>query len=117
MGLIEGALARSKNLASNSVSDVFDFAAEFGYVIARKHGFIDGKKRTAYVVTLLFLRLNGHDLTAPAIERFLVFEKLGRRAYSGRLCQLASASRKKLRKTMNHLIKFFDCIFSNQFVM
>ena len=78
MGLIESALARAKNLASFTASDVFDLAAEYGHVIARNHGFIDGNKRTAYVVTLLFLALNGHDLTAQAVERVLVFEKLGK---------------------------------------
>jgi hypothetical protein len=39
---------------------------------------INGNKRTAYVVTLLFLVLNGHDLAAPAVERVLIFEKLGK---------------------------------------
>jgi death-on-curing protein len=78
MGLIESALARPRNLAGYSVSDVFDLAVEYGYGIARNHGFIDGNKRTAYVVTRLFLVLNGHDLTAKATERVLVFEKLGR---------------------------------------
>ncbi len=77
-GLIESALARPRNLASYSASDIFDLAAEYGYGIARNHGFIDGNKRTAYVVTRIFLVLNGHDLTAPAVERVLVFEKLGR---------------------------------------
>ena len=78
MGLIESALARPINLASYAAPDVFDLAAEYGYGIARNHGFIDGNKRTAYVVTLLFLVLNGHDLTAQAFERVLVFEKLGK---------------------------------------
>ena len=78
MGLIESALARPVNHANYSVSDVFDLAAEYGYGIARNHGFIDGNKRTAYVVTLVFLVLNGHDLTAQAVERVLVFEKLGK---------------------------------------
>jgi len=78
IGLIEIALARPVNLASYSEPDVFDLAAEYGYGIARNHGFIDGNKRTAYVVTLLFLVLNGHDLTAQAVERVLIFEKLGK---------------------------------------
>ena len=78
MGLIESALARPRNLASYSVSDAFELAAEYGYGIARNHGFIDGNKRTAYVVTRLFLVLNGFDLTAKATERVLVFEKLSR---------------------------------------
>jgi death on curing protein len=78
MGLIESALARPMNLASYSGSDVFDLAAEYGCGIARNPGFIDGNKRTAYVVTRVFLVLNGHDLTAPAVERVLVFEKLAK---------------------------------------
>ena len=78
IGLIESALARPVNLDSYSRSDVFDLAAEYGYGIARNHGFIDGNKRTAYVATLVFLVLNGHDLTARAIERVLVFEKLAK---------------------------------------
>ena len=78
MGLIESALAQPRNPASYSASDVFDLAAEYGYGIARNHGFIDGNKRTAYVVTLVFLVLNSHDLTVPAVERVLVFEKLGK---------------------------------------
>lgn len=76
-GLIESTLARPRNLAGHSKSDVFDLAAEYGYGIARSHRFIDGNKRTAYVVTVLFLRLNGHDLTAPAVQRVIAFEKLG----------------------------------------
>jgi death on curing protein len=78
MGLIESALARPMNLAGYSASDIFDLAAEYGYGIARNRGFIDGNKRTAYVVTRVFLVLNGHDLTAPAVERVLVFEKLAK---------------------------------------
>jgi death-on-curing protein len=78
MGLIESALARPGNLASYSESDAFELAAQSGYDIAGNHGFIDGNKRTAYVVTRLFLILNGFDLTAKATERVLVFETLSR---------------------------------------
>ncbi len=80
MGLIESALSRPTNLAIYSTPDVYDLAAAYGYGIARNHGFTDGKKRTAYVVARLFLRLNGFDLTAPAVERVLVFERLGQGA-------------------------------------
>ena len=71
-------MARPKNLETDAATDVFDLAAEYGYGIAHNRSFIDGNKRTAYVVTLLFLVLNGHDLTAPAVERVLIFEKLGK---------------------------------------
>lgn len=76
-GLIESALARPKNIARHKECDVFDLAAAYGWGIARNHGFIDGNKRTAYVTTRLFLRLNRWDIIAPAVERVLVFEKLG----------------------------------------
>jgi death-on-curing protein len=78
MELIESALARPVNLASYSAPDVFDLAAEYGYGIAPNGGFVDGNKRTAYVVTLLFLVLNGHDLAVPAAVRVLIFEELGK---------------------------------------
>ena len=42
------------------------------------HAFNDGNKRTAYVVARLFLVLHGHDIGAPAVERVLVFERLGK---------------------------------------
>ena len=77
IGLIEGALARSRTLAEYGTPDVYDIAAAYGHGIARDRGFIDGNKRTAYVVTRLFLRLNGHDLAAPPVERVIVFERLG----------------------------------------
>ena len=45
--------------------------------MARNHGFVDGNKRTAYVVTRLFLVLNGQDIEASAVEKVLTFEKVG----------------------------------------
>lgn len=80
IGLIEGALARPQHLITYESVDIHDLAAAYGHGIARNHGFIDGNKRTAYVVTRLFLRLNGHDLSAPPVERVLVFERLGKGA-------------------------------------
>ena len=78
MGMIESALARAPNLAEYSSPDIYELAAAYGYGIARNHGFVDGNKRTAYVVTRLFLRLNGCDLSSPPVERVIVFERLGK---------------------------------------
>jgi death-on-curing protein len=78
MGLIESALSRPENLTIYGDPDVYDLAAEYGFGLARNHGFTDGNKRTAYVVTRLFLRLNGYDITASATDRVLVFESLGK---------------------------------------
>lgn len=78
VGLIESALERPKNLAAHESPDVFDLAAQYGWGLSRNHGFIDGNKRTAYVITRLFLRINGWDFKAPAVDCVLVFEKLGK---------------------------------------
>jgi death-on-curing protein len=78
MGLIESALDSPKNLANHESADVFDLAARYGWGLARNHGFIDGNKRTAYVTTRLFLRINGWDFKAPAVDCVLVFERLGK---------------------------------------
>lgn len=76
LGLLKSALDRPHNLSSYKTVDVFDLAAEYGYGIACNHPFIDGNKRTAYVTTRLFLRLNNHDISAPKTQRVLIFEKL-----------------------------------------
>ncbi len=78
MGLVESALAGPPTLASYSEPDVYDLAAAYGYGLARNHGFMDGNKRTAYVVTRLFLILNGSDMASRPEERVLVFEALGK---------------------------------------
>jgi len=81
-GLLESALARPKNRCEYTNADLFDLAATYGFGIARNHPFIDGNKPTAYVITRLFLRLNGLDLTAPPAERVLELERVGHGAIS-----------------------------------
>ena len=78
MGAIESALGRPRNLLEYENSDVFDLAAAYGFGLARNHGFVDGNKRTAYVVTRLFLILIGKDIQAPAVEKVTIFEKVGK---------------------------------------
>lgn len=64
MKLLQSGLARPQNLLGYGSPDVADLAAAYGYGIARNHPFNDGNKRTAFVVTELFLNLNGYELTA-----------------------------------------------------
>jgi death on curing protein len=64
IGLLESALARPENLAAYGEPDIAALAAAYGFGIARNHPFLDGNKRTSYVVTVVFLRLNGQDLEA-----------------------------------------------------
>lgn len=71
-GLLESALAKPQQLyayGGNNV-DVPALAAAYGYGIARNHAFVDGNKRTAYVVMRLFLVLNGWELVARMPERY-----------------------------------------------
>lgn len=64
VGLLQSALARPKNLAAYADPDIPALAAGYGFGIARNHPFVDGNKRTAFVVTELFLALNGYELIA-----------------------------------------------------
>lgn len=74
-GLLASALARPQQLFAYGGDEITlpALAAAYGYGLARNHPFVDGNKRTAFVATLLFLRLNGHDLTATPEERYATF--------------------------------------------
>lgn len=63
-GLFESALARPRQLAAYGTPDAPALAAAYGYGLARNHPYVDGNKRTAFVATELFLRLNGWELAA-----------------------------------------------------
>ncbi len=63
-GLLDSALARPLNRAAYEQPDVADLAASYAFGVARNHPFIDGNKRTAFMVLELFLALNGHELVA-----------------------------------------------------
>jgi len=68
-GLLESALDRPANLFRYGNPDLADFAAAYAFGLAKNHPFVDGNKRTSYVVTRLFLLLNGADLAAAPAER------------------------------------------------
>jgi death on curing protein len=67
-GLLERALARPLNRAAYGEPDVIELAALYALAVARNHPFIDGNKRTAYLVLAVFLALNGVRLTATDAE-------------------------------------------------
>lgn len=78
MGLLESALARPAQLAAYENPGIFDLAATYAHGIARNHPFVDGNKRTAYVVCILFLQLHHVRIEAPGPARVIVFEQLGK---------------------------------------
>lgn len=73
IGLLQSALARPENLAAYGDPDLAALAASYAFGIARNHPFIDGNKRTAYVVCELFLALNGYVLTTSDADSTLTF--------------------------------------------
>jgi len=75
-GLFESAMARPENLAAYGDPDVCDLAAAYAFGLARNHPFADGNKRTAFVVSVVFMLLNGRDLTATEVEVVETFLKL-----------------------------------------
>lgn len=71
--MLESALARPEQLYAygDPPPDLADLAATLAFGIARNHPFVDGNKRTAYVVYRTFLVLNDADLIASAEEKYL----------------------------------------------
>lgn len=64
-GLLQSALARPKQIqAYGSNPGTVELAAACTTGIVRNHPFLDGNKRTGFVVGVLFLELNGYRLTA-----------------------------------------------------
>lgn len=82
VGLMESALARAQNLAAYAEPTAFELAASYAYGIARNHPFIDGNKRTAFVASTLFLRMNGQQLTAEQADAAVVFLRLAAGEFS-----------------------------------
>jgi death-on-curing protein len=65
-GLLESALGRPINQWHYGENDPAALAAAYAFGVARNHPFIDGNKRTAWVLARLFLVMNGHTLRFDA---------------------------------------------------
>jgi death-on-curing protein len=73
-GAFESALARPINKWSYGENDLASLAAAYAFGVARNHAFVNGNKRTAWVLARLFLALNGAELrfeTVDAIDAML----------------------------------------------
>ena len=74
--LLDSALERPKNKAHYQSSSLAQLAASYAFGLARKHAFFDGNKRTAAVVSEVFLALQGAELSATDQEIFQTFDSL-----------------------------------------
>jgi death on curing protein len=54
-GTLESALSRPQNLYVYEEADIFALAVAYGYGIAKSRAFIDGNKRTAFLVMFTFV--------------------------------------------------------------
>lgn len=77
-GLLASALARPQNLLAYSEvePDLAALAASYASGIVQNHPFVDGNKRTAFVLCRTFLKLNGQDIEASQEEKYLTFRQL-----------------------------------------
>lgn len=64
--LLESAMAQPQmtTFGSYACKSIFEMEAAYCFHIAKNHPFIDGNKRTALLVTLVFLRKNGYKFKA-----------------------------------------------------
>ena len=64
------------NLAADGDPTIYERAAAYAFGIAQARGFIDGNKRTAFVVCATFLRLNGQDFRPDPAQGVAMMEDL-----------------------------------------
>jgi len=67
-GLLESALARPQQQFAYASPDIVDMATAYAAGIVQNHPFVDGNKRTGFVVGVLFLEMNGFEFTASEAE-------------------------------------------------
>ncbi|MBL0898286.1 MAG: type II toxin-antitoxin system death-on-curing family toxin [Reyranella sp.] len=66
--LLQSALARPRQHVAYGKPDIVSVAAVYTAAIVRNHPFVDGNKRTGFVIGVLFLELNGYAFSAPEEE-------------------------------------------------
>jgi death-on-curing protein len=96
MALLESALAPPHNLLAYGTPDIADLAACYAGAVSRNHPFIDGNKRTAWLLAAIFLDLNGYDIEAEMADALQAMLSLA----AGTLAEedFAAWLRERLRK-------------------
>lgn len=67
MGALQSALAMPQSGFGEQYfhSTIWEMAAAYAFHICQNHPFVDGNKRTALSVALIFLRRNGYEVKDP----------------------------------------------------
>lgn len=73
---VESALGRAQQLTNygDPAPDAANLAAAYAFDLARNHGFSDGNKRTAWVISRVFLLDNGESLNFTEIDAIHVMQ-------------------------------------------
>jgi death-on-curing protein len=84
VNLLESALRRPINKWNyqKPEPDLAELAAAYIWGIVRNHPFVDGNKRTAYVVFRSFLMMNGWDVSATQDEKYDMTHGIAAGTYS-----------------------------------
>jgi death-on-curing protein len=67
-GALESALARPINRWNYGEGELIALAAAYAFGIARDHPFVDGNKRTAWIMARLFLMANAVEIAFDKID-------------------------------------------------
>ena len=86
-GLLESAVAKPRNRFAYEAAKVEDLAASYAAGVVLNHPFLDGNKRTGFLLAATFLELNGRVLTASeesVVEYTLALaaRSIGERGYA-----------------------------------
>jgi len=67
-GLLSSALARPRQLSHYGTPGLAELAAAYAFGIVRNHPFVDGNKRTGFMLAAGFIERNGAAFNAPEAE-------------------------------------------------
>lgn len=70
-GMLDSALDKPQNLFAYGQPTLFDLAASYAFGLVRNHPFIDGNKRVSFIVSIVFLELNGYRFEATEVDAAL----------------------------------------------
>jgi len=68
VGLLESALARPRQLLAYGKAEITDLAAAYVFGIVKNYPFVDGNKRTGFMLGVGFLERNGMDFFATEAD-------------------------------------------------
>ena len=63
-GLLESALSKPQNLFAYAKPPLVEMAASYASGVLLNHPFLEGNKRTGFMVAAVFLEVNGYEVTA-----------------------------------------------------